>query len=554
MILGNMPEAALVMLALSISAAVGLAIGAVRLRGVGLGVAGVLFAGIAVGHFASAAGLHLDAATLEFVRELGLIVFVFSIGLQVGPGFFQSLHRSGLRLNLLAVAVVLVGVAVTAALTALSGVPAAVMIGLMSGAVTNTPGLGAATQVLKDMGADAATQAMPSIGYAVAYPFGIVGIILSMLALRFVLKIDIGAEAQAFEANRKAGVAHLPDINVRVTNPNLDGLSLGEIPDLFDHGVAPSRMLSAGELILPVRGTVVHVGDLLHLVGPAERLRDMCLILGEKVDAPLSTRGTKMAWDRIAVTDRRAFGRRIRSLGMEAAYGVTISRVFRSGTELVGQGDLALQFGDIVTVVGPPAGIEAAKRLLGDQRGSLDQTPFAAIFLGIALGVILGSIPIAAPGLPAPLKLGLAGGPLVAAILLARLGSVGPFVWFMPPVASHALREFGIILFLAVVGIRAGDHFIATLLGGEGLVWIGYGAVITLAPLLIVGFFARLVLRTDYLSLCGVMAGSMTDPPALAFASALNPSPAAPIAYATVYPLTMCLRILAPQVLMLAFL
>lgn len=549
--LHGLSDVALAVIALAFSGGLGLLLGSAEYRKVGLGIGGVLFAGIAVGHVAGAAGLEFDAATLEFVREFGLILFVFTIGIQVGPGFFATLQRSGLLLNMLAVAIVTLGVGVTVALHVLTDVPLPALVGLMSGAVTNTPGLGAATQALKDIGAEPGSLSLPGLGYAVAYPFGIVGILITMILLRIVQRIDVPAEAEAFAEARRSSNPVLPAMNVVVRNPNLDGLTLGEIPDLFDHHVVPSRMKKAGDLVHPSRQTVVALGDILHLVGPADRLHAMQLILGEETQESLTTRGTSLAWERIVVTEKKALGRRIRSFDLEDRLGVSISRVMRAGTELPAQGDLALQFGDILTVVGAKADIQTVKGMLGNQVKDLEAVQFAGVFMGIVLGVILGSIPVLVPGLPAPLKLGLAGGPLIAAILLARLGHFGPFVWFMPPVANHALRELGIVLFLAAVGIKAGDKFVDTLVHGDGLTWMAYGVAITIIPLLTVAFAARIFLRVNYLSLCGVLSGSMTDPPALAFASAMNPSPAAPVAYAAVYPLVMFLRILAPQIIVL---
>lgn len=538
--------------ALSLAGALGLLLGGLSWRGVGLGIGGVLFAGIFVGHLASVAGLAFDGAMIEFIREFGLILFVFTIGIQVGPGFFATLQKSGLQLNLIAAAIVALGVLVTLGLHALTSVPVPALVGLMSGAVTNTPGLGAATQVLKDIGADPATLSQPGLGYAVAYPFGILGILASMLLLRAVLKIRIEAEEAAFDATRARGAAELPSLNLRVRNPNLDGLRLGEVPDLYDAGVVVSRLRKGDELLHPTRDTVLNLGDVLHLVGPAPKLHAMELILGERAESALTTtKGTRLAWERIAVTEKKALGRHIRDFGLEA-HNVTISRVMRAGTEVPADGALTLQFGDILTVVGGKAEIAAARPLFGNQQRSLESVQFSAVFIGIVLGVLVGSVPIAVPGLPAPLKLGLAGGPLVVAIVLSRIGFLGPFVFFMPPVANHALRELGIVLFLAAVGLKAGDSFLATLIHGDGLVWMLYGAIITLVPLLIMGFAARMIWKVNYLSLAGVLAGSMTDPPALAFANAMAPTAAAQsIGYAAVYPLVMCLRILAPQVLVL---
>lgn len=543
-----------VVVAFSVAGAAGLALGRVPFGGVRLGIGGVLFAGLAVGHAAGLAGVVFEAAVLEFVREFGLILFVYAIGVQVGPGFFASLRRAGVLLNGLAAAVVGLGVLTAVAVHRLAGIEVPALVGLMSGAVTNTPGLGAATQALKDVGVDGASLAEPGLAYAVAYPFGILGILLTMVAVRALLRIDVAAEGQAWDrANSALGNA-LPSMNIALRNANFAGRPLSDVPGLVDSDVVVSRMLRAGALSVPERGTVLHDGDVLHVVGPVERLNQMRLILGEQAPPQLtSTAGTALGWERLAVTAPGVLGKRLRRLALDETYGVRLSRINRSGTELVPRGNVALQFGDIVTVVGPRAGLDAIRQVLGRQDG-LREVDFMAVFIGIALGVLVGSIPILAPGLPAPLKLGLAGGPLVVAILLARLGQWGPLVWFMPPAANHALRDLGIVLFLAVVGLRAGDRFVETLLVGDGLLWLGMGAAITLVPLLIVGFVARVVLGLNYLVLCGLLAGSMTDPPALAFANGLSASPAPALAYATVYPLVMCLRILAPQILVLSLL
>ncbi|MBN9677652.1 putative transporter [Salipiger bermudensis] len=547
-------EVAQATVALALAGVLGLLLGKLNIRGVGLGIGGVLFAGIALGDIASRTGVHFNPEMMEFVREFGLILFVFTIGIEVGPGFFASLRKSGLQLNTLAASIVLLGVAVTVALHYAFDIPVPALVGIMSGAVTNTPGLGAATQALADMGAGADAVATPSLGYAVAYPFGIVGILLAMLLVRFAAGVDIPAEARAYDAHRRKGSGTLPSLDVVVRNENLDGLTLGEVPGLFDAGVVPSRMRKSGELVVPQRDTVLAVGNILHLVGPAEKLQAMRLVLGVESETRLSTQGTELSWARILVTDNAASGHRLRSLRLEESYGVSVSRIMRAGLEIPAQGDGTLEFGDIVTVVGPRDMIQKVRGILGDESRRLDRVDFPGVFLGIVLGVILGSIPIAVPGLPAPLKLGLAGGPLVVAILLGRLGSWGPFTWVMPPAANHALREFGIILFLAVVGLKAGDRFLDTLITGDGLSWVLYGATITLVPLIAVGVIGRFVLGLNYLSLCGVLAGSMTDPPALAFANAQNESPAASVAYATVYPLVMGLRIFAPQLLVLLLL
>ncbi len=542
-------DVAAVVAVLAAAGAAGLALGRISLAGARLGIGGVLFAGIAAGHAAGATGVRFDAHVLEFAREFGLILFVYAIGVQVGPGFFASLRRAGLLLNALAAAIVALGVLTALAIHALAGIEAPALVGLMSGAVTNTPGLGAATQALADMGAGEAALAEPGLAYAVAYPFGVLGILLTMMTIRAVLRIDLAAEARDWDAASNAPGAALPSMNIALRNGNFGGRPIEDVPGLVDGALVVSRLLRDGVLTLPNRRAVMQVGDVLHVVGPRERLEEMRLILGDQAPPQLTTTaGTALAWERLAVTAPAVLRKRLAQLALHETHGVRLSRVNRSGAELVARGDLALQYGDIVTVVGPKAGLDAVRRMLGGQDG-LREVDFTAVFIGIALGVLLGSVPIPAPGLPAPLKLGLAGGPLVAAILLARLGRLGPLVWFMPPAANHALRDLGIVLFLAVVGLRAGDRFVETLLVGDGLQWLAMGAAITLAPLLIVGFAARILLGVNHLVLCGLLAGSMTDPPALAFANGLGASPAPALSYATVYPLVMCLRILAPQIL-----
>ncbi|MEG3663797.1 putative transporter [Celeribacter halophilus] len=544
-------DIALTTLALCLAGAFGLLLGKLQIRKVGLGIGGVLFSGILIGHIASRAGIEFDGEVMHFVRELGLILFVYTIGIQVGPSFFSSFAKSGLKFNLAAIGIVLGGVVMTLLVYALADLPLPVLVGVMSGAVTNTPGLGAAQQVLGDAGFPPSEVAESGMGYAMAYPFGILGILTSMFVIRFLFGIVLEREEAAYRAESQSGEEALPSMNVVVTNANLDGLRLGDVPDLFDHGVVASRMKKGDDLVVPTRDVILHLGDCLHLVGPAEKLQAMKLILGREIDAPLTTKGTKLTWSRLVVTKERVLGKTLKELAFLEGHGVTVSRINRAGVELPAQGGSTLGFGDIVTVVGTKADIDAVASQLGNENARLQEVQFPALFFGIALGVLLGSIPLAVPGLPAHLKLGLAGGPLMAAILLGRLGHWGPFTWYMPPAANHALREFGIVLFLAVVGIVAGDRFFETLFEGDGLSWMSYGILITLVPLLVVGTIARVFGKFNYLSLCGVLAGSMTDPPALAFAVAMSKTGAASVAYVSVYPLVMFLRILAPQVLVL---
>lgn len=553
-------------LALSLTAVVGLALGAVKVKGVGLGIGGVLFAGIGLG----ALGVHGQPEVMEFLKEFGLILFVYTIGIQVGPGFFASLRKAGLGLNAMAASIVLLGMGMAAAVHLVADIPLPVILGLFSGAVTNTPSLAAGQQMLAQVGASGEALTLPGLGYAVAYPFGIAGILLAMGIIRLLLRIDPEHEAAAFEAERSALAGAIDTVNLRITNPNLDGLPLREVPGVAELGVVVSRILRgrrAGDAGAPESGgeggeeshvevphaeTVVHCGDVVLVVGPPDKLREMRLILGEEADVNLKAINTDVRWERIVVTNTRLLGKSLAALDLVRSHDVVISRVNRAGVELVPTAHLHLQFGDILTVIGAPANIRHAAKVLGNSEKLLQQAQIMPIFIGMALGVLLGSLPFVLPGMPAPVRLGLAGGPLVVALVLSRLGHVGPLVWFMPPSANHALREIGIVLFLAVVGLKSGEHFFPVLLEGDGLRWMAWATLITLVPLLVVGFYARIVAKRNYLTICGLLAGSMTDPPALAFANAVSSSTAPALAYATVYPLVMCLRILAPQVMVLA--
>lgn len=545
-------------LALSLTAVVGLALGSVKVKGVGLGIGGVLFAGIGLG----ALGVHGEPQVMEFLKEFGLILFVYTIGVQVGPGFFSSLRRAGLGLNAMAAAIVGLGVLMAVLVHLIADIPLPVILGLFSGAVTNTPSLAAGQQMLGQMGAAPDDLSLPGLGYAVAYPFGIAGILIAMGVVRLLFRVDTVREAEAFEAESRAGMAAIDTLNLRVTNPNLHGLPLRDVPGVEDLGVVVSRILRAdhqaedtqGEarVEIPHDDTVVHCGDVVLIVGPPEKLREMRLILGEEAEVNLKAINTDVRWERVVVTNTKLLGKSLAVLNMLRTHDVVISRVNRSGVELVPSAQLHLQFGDILTVIGGPDNIRRAAKVLGNSEKLLNQAQIMPIFIGMALGVLVGSIPFVLPGMPAPMKLGLAGGPLVVALVLSRLGHVGPLVWFMPPSANHALREIGIVLFLAVVGLKSGEHFFPVLLDGDGLRWMAWATLITLVPLLVVGLYARWVAKRNYLTICGLLAGSMTDPPALAFANAVAPSQAPALAYATVYPLVMCLRILAPQVMILA--
>ncbi|EKR1265094.1 putative transporter [Escherichia coli] len=549
-----MSDIALTVSILALVAVVGLFIGNVKFRGVGLGIGGVLFGGIIVGHFVSEAGMTLSSDMLHVIQEFGLILFVYTIGIQVGPGFFASLRVSGLRLNLFAVLIVIIGGLVTAILHKLFDIPLPVVLGIFSGAVTNTPALGAGQQILRDLGTPMAMVDQMGMSYAMAYPFGICGILFTMWMLRVIFRVNVETEAQQHESTRTNGGALIRTINIRVENPNLHNLAIKDVPILNGDKVICSRLKREETLKVPSPETVIQLGDLLHLVGQPADLHNAQLVIGQEVDTSLSTKGTDLRVARVVVTNENVLGKRIRDLHFKERYDVVISRLNRAGVELVASSDISLQFGDILNLVGRPSAIDAVANVLGNAQQKLQQVQMLPVFIGIGLGVLLGSIPVFVPGFPAALKLGLAGGPLIMALILGRIGSIGKLYWFMPPSANLALRELGIVLFLSVVGLKSGGDFIHTLVDGEGLSWIGYGALITAVPLITVGILARMLAKMNYLTMCGMLAGSMTDPPALAFANNLHPtSGAAALSYATVYPLVMFLRIITPQLLAVLF-
>lgn len=546
-----MSEVALSILVLSVVAVIGLWLGNLKFKGIGLGIGGVLFGGLFVGHFTAKYGWHLDADALHFIKEFGLILFVYTIGIQVGPGFFASLKSSGLRLNALAAAIVILGGLTAISLHYIFDLPLNVFLGIYSGAVTNTPSLAAGQQILSELGMGSESTATLGLGYAMAYPFGIIGILLSMWTIRMLFRINVDAEGEDFDKGSGGQKSSIVYANVLIENKNLSGLPLSELIALVSEEVVCSRLKSGGELRVPMPDTILNEGDIIRIVAPNKtELRKAVTIIGKEVSDTLTTKGTSFRSDRVVVTNEQILGKKLSELDLKNKYNVVISRQNRAGVELVANKDSVLQFGDILNIVGDTDDIDKVGKLLGNVSSKLNHVQMLPIFVGIGLGVLLGSIPIHISGLPAPLKLGLAGGPLIVAIILARIGSIGRIYWFMPPSANLALREIGIVLFLAVVGLKSGAHFVETLVHGDGLSWMGYGVIITLVPLISVGVFARWILKVNYLSVCGLMAGSMTDPPALAFANSIHAtSGASALAYATVYPLVMCLRILSPQII-----
>ncbi len=543
-------EVALAVLVLSVVTVVGLAISALKFRGIGLGITGVLFSGLLFGHL----GWHIDDAVLQFVKEFGLILFVFTIGLQIGPGFFSSLRQQGLPTNLCAAAIVLGGASVTIVAGWILGIHPFAAAGLFSGATTNTPSLGAAQQAIAMVpGAESGSKSQAALAYAVAYPGGVLGIILSIVGLRTIFEIDTASEVASFEQERRNQTPPLKRRSLTVTNPALEGLTIATIPGLPSAGVVISRIQHSdtGEVSVATGNEPIRLGDTIMAVGTAANLDRFQPVIGSRSENDLLNNATGILYRRIIVTRKGPLGKSLRQLGLHTTYGVIVTRIQRGELELPGHPDTRLQYGDVLQAVGDGEGLDQAAALLGNSPKDLGHTNFLPVFLGLALGVVAGLIPLAIPGLPGAIRLGLAGGPLVIAIILSRIGQIGQIVWYMPEGANLALRELGIILFLACVGLKAGSRFIPTLMSPQGLGWLIAGFCITVIPLLVVGVIARLVMRMNFVTLSGLIAGSMTDPPALAFANAMTKSDAASVSYAAVYPFTMLLRILCAQLLVL---
>jgi putative transport protein len=532
--------------ALAFVCVLGMALGSLKFRGIGLGTAGVLFAGIIVGHF----GNPVDHHTLDFVKELGLVVFVFTIGLQLGPGFFAALRDQGVKLNLLATGIVILGAVGATFAGWLAGFDNAAVLGIFSGASTNTPALGAATQALTtlpDISADRLS--LPALAYAVTYPTAIVGIIGTLLLLKGLFRIDPAKEAAEFAAKHKPSVQALERRTLLITNPNLEGLRVDSIPGSIEAKVTISRVARGHEIVAATDATVIHSGDRLAVVGTAAALEQFERVVGKRSDEDLVLEESELTFRRVAVTDRNVLGKTVGELDLDDRFGVAVTRVTRADIEMTAVPGLRLQFGDQMQIVGRKEDLDNAANAVGDSLKELNETHFIPFFIGIVLGIALGTMPIPFPGLPQPIRLGLAGGPLIVALILGRVGRIRRQVWHMPANTNLAFREFGIALFFAAVGLGAGAKFFATVFSANGLQWLLAGACVTVLPLLIAGIIGRLFWKMNFVDLSGMLAGSMTDPPALAFASNIAQSDAPTVAYATVYPLTTLLRILSAQIL-----
>lgn len=525
--------------------AVGVLLGKIKIFGVSLGVTFVLFTGILMGHFGFTGETHI----LHFIREFGLILFVFCIGLQVGPSFFSSFKKGGMTLNMLAVGIVALNIVVALSIYFIDGnIDLPMIVGILYGAVTNTPGLGAANEALNQLNY---TGDPIALGYACAYPLGVVGIIGSIIAIRYICRVNLKKEEEELNT-QEADMKHMPHmLNLEVRNESIDGKKLIQVKEFLGRPFVCSRICHEGHVSIPNQDTEFHIGDQLFIVCSEEDAEAVIALIGKEIQVDWEKQDMPMVSRRILVTKSEINGKKLGSMHFRSMYGVNITRINRSGMDLFADPNLVLQVGDRVMVVGQQDAVERVAGVLGNQLKRLDSPNIVTIFIGIFLGILLGSLPIAFPGMPTPVKLGLAGGPLVVAILIGRFGHKLHLVTYTTMSANLMLREIGIVLFLASVGIEAGEHFVQTVVEGSGLAYVGYGFLITTIPLLIIGMVARFYCKVNYFTLMGLIAGSNTDPPALAYSNQASGNDAPSVGYSTVYPLTMFLRILAGQMILL---
>lgn len=535
----------------------GIFLGKIKIFGVSLGVTFVLFVGILMGHL----GYEVQTDTLHFLREFGLILFIFSIGMQVGPGFFSSFKEGGIKMNMLAIYAIAINVGITLAIYFIQGgaqghTTISQLVGIMSGAVTNTPGLGAAQQTVLQVNADAynISQDM-SMGYAAAYPLGVVGIIITMIVLKKIFKINVEKEIKEIEDEKNDSQLAPHIVTFKVTNDLVEGLSIRKLHTLINCNFVLSRIENpSGKVFIPTADDEVHAGDLCLVVCSAHDEEVFQRFLGPKVEKTWEMEKGPVVSRRILITRTEYNGVKLGSLRLRTAYKLNATRVNRAGVDLIATPNLRLQMGDRLTVVGKLEDINQIAHKLGNSMKRLNEPNLVTMFIGIFLGILVGSIPFHFPGMSVPMKLGLAGGPLIVAILLSAYGPKIHIVTYTNSSANLLLREIGICLFLASVGIAAGKDFAATVFNAQGAIWVGYGFIITVLPLLTIGIIARMKYKMNYLSIMGMLSGGYTDPPALAYANKVagNDSPA--VSYSTVYPLTMFLRVIVAQILILCFL
>ncbi len=540
-------------LLLSFVIALGIQLGKIKIFGVSLGITFVLFVGIIMGHF----GITINPHVIHFFQEFGLILFVYSVGMQVGPGFFSSFRQGGITLNMLACGVIFLGVLTTIVIHYMTNIPMPTMVGILSGAVTNTPGLGAAQQAFSDMHG-VSDNSIP-MGYAVAYPLGVIGIILSTIIIRYVFRVSFQKENEMLEKEDNSHANGAIPISLVVKNPAIFNKKVREISSLLEHrDFVISRIWRDNDKKIEMvsADTVLQENDKVFVITTEQDAETLKIFIGEAIDMERKQwirMESQFINRRILITKPELNGKHLGDLKLRKLYGINITRINRAGVDLVAKPNLTLQVGDRVNVVGTEASIANVEKVLGNSLKRLNEPNLIAIFVGIALGIFLGSIPMTFPGIPQPIKLGLAGGPLIVAILISRFGYHYKLITYTTQSANFMLREVGIAMFLACVGLRAGDGFVDTIINDGGFAWIGYGVIITMLPLLIIAFIARYFFKINYFTLMGLIAGSTTDPPALAYSNQTAGNDAPSVGYATVYPLTMFLRVLTAQLLILFF-
>ena len=540
-------------LLLSFVIAAGIQLGKIKVFGVSLGITLVLFVGIILGHF----GFTINHNVIHFFKEFGLILFVYSVGMQVGPGFFSSFKQGGITLNMLACGIVFLGVLTAVILHYATGIPMPTMVGILSGAVTNTPGLGAAQQAFSDM--HGVSDNTIALGYAVAYPLGVIGIILSIILIKYIFRVSFYKENEQLNSEDSSHTNEAKPISLIVKNPAIFNKTVAELSNLLEHrDFVISRVWrdSNKQIEIASANTVLQENDKVFVITTETDAETIKTFIGEEIDMERKQwirMESQFINRRILITKPELNGKRLGQLKLRKLYGINITRINRAGVDLVAKPGLTLQVGDRVNVVGTETAVSNVEKVLGNSMKRLNEPNLITIFVGIALGIVLGSIPISFPGIPQPVKLGLAGGPLVVAILISRFGYHYKLITYTTQSANLMLREIGITLFLACVGISAGDGFVDTIVNNGGFAWIGYGFIITFVPLMIIGCIGRYFCKVNYFTLMGLIAGSTTDPPALAYSNATAGNDAPSVGYATVYPLTMFLRVLTAQLLILFF-
>ena len=540
-------------LLLSFVIAAGIQLGKIKVFGVSLGITLVLFVGIILGHF----GFTINHNVIHFFKEFGLILFVYSVGMQVGPGFFSSFKQGGITLNMLACGIVFLGVLTAVILHYATGIPMPTMVGILSGAVTNTPGLGAAQQAFSDM--HGVSDNTIALGYAVAYPLGVIGIILCIILIKYIFRVSFDKENEQLNSEDSSHTNEAKPISLIVKNPAIFNKTVAELSNLLEHrDFVISRVWrdSNKQIEIASANTVLQENDKVFVITTETDAETIKTFIGEEIDMERKQwirMESQFINRRILITKPELNGKRLGQLKLRKLYGINITRINRAGVDLVAKPGLTLQVGDRVNVVGTETAVSNVEKVLGNSMKRLNEPNLITIFVGIALGIVLGSIPISFPGIPQPVKLGLAGGPLVVAILISRFGYHYKLITYTTQSANLMLREIGITLFLACVGISAGDGFVDTIVNNGGFAWIGYGFIITFVPLMIIGCIGRYFCKVNYFTLMGLIAGSTTDPPALAYSNATAGNDAPSVGYATVYPLTMFLRVLTAQLLILFF-